>query len=219
MRAALPYRATPSLGTRSSMAMLSLSFSFIHLEFSAAKSPKEHALVLSMISFSARQKNDRTVHNASGTRLLLLSSRSVFGGLPRVSTASSRCQSDCTFQMIARAARVHSASDAKTANDSWRRNPTFDYTFDIPVEVAAAVCKYRHDRWKIEWDKPQFTWLDVAIGSKPALTAPKRDFRNAPRSRHSQGQSACLKGAIRDHTCSMIGANRKTASRGGPSST
>jgi hypothetical protein len=44
--------------------------------------------------------------------------------------------------------------------------PTFDYTFDIPVEVAAAVCKYRHDRWKIEWGKPQFTWLDAAIGSK-----------------------------------------------------
>jgi len=42
--------------------------------------------------------------------------------LPRVSTASSRCQSDCTFQMIARAAGVHSALDAKTANDGWRRN-------------------------------------------------------------------------------------------------
>src|SRR3981189_795931 len=28
---------------------------------------------------------------------------------------------------------------------------SFDYTFDIPVEVAAAVCKYRHDRWKFEW--------------------------------------------------------------------
>jgi hypothetical protein len=47
--------------------------------------------------------------------------------------------------------------------------PTFDYTFDIPVEVAAAVCKYRHDRWKIEWGKPQFTWLDVAIGSEAVM--------------------------------------------------
>jgi len=28
---------------------------------------------------------------------------------------------------------------------------SFDYTFDIPVEVAAAVCKYRHDRWKFEY--------------------------------------------------------------------
>jgi hypothetical protein len=27
---------------------------------------------------------------------------------------------------------------------------SFDYTFDIPVEVAAAVCKYRHDRWKFD---------------------------------------------------------------------
>jgi hypothetical protein len=43
---------------------------------------------------------------------------------------------------------------------------SFDYTFDIPVEVAAAFCKYRHDRWKFEWGKPQFTRLDVAIGSK-----------------------------------------------------
>jgi len=43
---------------------------------------------------------------------------------------------------------------------------SFDYTFDIPVDVAAGVCKYRHDRWKFEWSKPQFTRLDVAIGSK-----------------------------------------------------
>jgi hypothetical protein len=42
---------------------------------------------------------------------------------------------------------------------------SFDYTFDIPVEVAAAVCKYRHDRWKFEWGNPQFTRLYVAIGS------------------------------------------------------
>ena len=42
---------------------------------------------------------------------------------------------------------------------------SFDYTFDIPVEEAAAVCKYRHDRWKFEWGKLQFTRLDVAIGS------------------------------------------------------
>jgi hypothetical protein len=41
----------------------------------------------------------------------------------------------------------------------------FDYTFDMLVEVAAAVCKYRHDRWKLEWGKPHFTRLDVAIGS------------------------------------------------------
>jgi hypothetical protein len=38
------------------------------------------------------------------------------------------------------------------------------------IEVAAAVCKYRHDRWKFEWGKPQFTRLDVAIGSNVILT-------------------------------------------------
>jgi hypothetical protein len=36
-----------------------------------------------------------------------------------------------------------------------------DYIFDIPVEVPAAVCKHRHDRWKYEWGAPQFTRLEV----------------------------------------------------------
>jgi hypothetical protein len=36
-----------------------------------------------------------------------------------------------------------------------------DYIFDIPVEVAAAVCKYRHDQWQYEWGVPQFTRLEV----------------------------------------------------------
>jgi hypothetical protein len=38
------------------MAMLSLSVSFTHLELSAAKSPKEQALVLSMILFQRGRK-------------------------------------------------------------------------------------------------------------------------------------------------------------------
>jgi len=38
------------------MAMLSLSVSCIHLELSAAKSPKEQALVLSMILFQRGRK-------------------------------------------------------------------------------------------------------------------------------------------------------------------
>jgi hypothetical protein len=38
------------------MAILSLSVSFIHLELSAAKSPKEQALVLSMILFQRGRK-------------------------------------------------------------------------------------------------------------------------------------------------------------------
>ena len=36
-----------------------------------------------------------------------------------------------------------------------------DYLFDIPVEMAAAVCGYRHDRWKFEWGEPQFTVLEA----------------------------------------------------------
>jgi hypothetical protein len=36
-----------------------------------------------------------------------------------------------------------------------------DYIFDIPVETAAAICKYRYGRSKFEWGAPQFTRLDV----------------------------------------------------------
>ena len=36
-----------------------------------------------------------------------------------------------------------------------------DYIFDIPVETAASVCGYQHDRWKFEWGEPTFTRLDV----------------------------------------------------------
>ena len=50
--------------------MLSLSVSCIHLELSAAKSPKEQSAPRPVDdSFSGRQKNDLTVHNANGTRL------------------------------------------------------------------------------------------------------------------------------------------------------
>jgi hypothetical protein len=35
-----------------------------------------------------------------------------------------------------------------------------DYIFDIPVEVAAAICKYRYGQLKFEWGRPQFTRLD-----------------------------------------------------------
>jgi hypothetical protein len=32
-----------------------------------------------------------------------------------------------------------------------------DYVFDVPVEVAAAVCGWRHDQWKFDWGEPRFT--------------------------------------------------------------
>jgi hypothetical protein len=40
-----------------------------------------------------------------------------------------------------------------------------DYIFDIPVEVAAAICKYRYGQLKFEWGRAQFTRLDVRSGS------------------------------------------------------
>jgi hypothetical protein len=49
------------------MAMLSLSVSSIHLELSAAKSPKEQALVLSMILF----QRDRKMTEQCATRMEL----------------------------------------------------------------------------------------------------------------------------------------------------
>jgi hypothetical protein len=36
-----------------------------------------------------------------------------------------------------------------------------DYIFEISVEVAAAICKYRYGRLKLEWGTPQLTRLDV----------------------------------------------------------
>lgn len=40
-------------------------------------------------------------------------------------------------------------------------NSDVDYFFDIPLETAAAICGYRHDRWKFDWGEPKFTVLDV----------------------------------------------------------
>ena len=36
-----------------------------------------------------------------------------------------------------------------------------DYIFDIPVEVAAAVCRFRHDRTRFDWGVPQFIRLEA----------------------------------------------------------
>jgi hypothetical protein len=36
-----------------------------------------------------------------------------------------------------------------------------DYIFDIPVEVAAAICGYRYGRLKFAWGIPEFTRLEV----------------------------------------------------------
>jgi hypothetical protein len=35
-----------------------------------------------------------------------------------------------------------------------------DYMFDIPVELAAELTGYRHDRWKFDWGQPHFKTLE-----------------------------------------------------------
>jgi hypothetical protein len=45
-------------------------------------------------------------------------------------------------------------------DDSGGAASNVDYTFDIPVELAAALTGYRHDRWKFDWGQPNFTALD-----------------------------------------------------------
>jgi hypothetical protein len=32
-----------------------------------------------------------------------------------------------------------------------------DHLFDIPLEVARAVCGYKHDYWRFDWGEPSFT--------------------------------------------------------------
>jgi hypothetical protein len=35
-----------------------------------------------------------------------------------------------------------------------------DYVFDVPVQLAAALSGYRHDRWKFDWGEPMFSRLE-----------------------------------------------------------
>jgi hypothetical protein len=35
-----------------------------------------------------------------------------------------------------------------------------DFVFDVPVQLAAALCGYRHDRWKFDWGEPTFSRLE-----------------------------------------------------------
>jgi hypothetical protein len=38
-------------------------------------------------------------------------------------------------------------------------SPEVDYIFDIPVELANALCGYRHDQ-RLDWGNPKFTRLE-----------------------------------------------------------
>src|SRR5258705_5464809 len=86
---------------------------------------------------------------------------------------------------------------------------SFDCTFDIPVEVAAAVLKYRHDRWKFEWGKPQFTRLEVRNRVIRVGWPDHDDFRSTPVNGHAQDSRACLRGANRK--CSSLDRAQATS--------
>jgi hypothetical protein len=49
------------------------------------------------------------------------------------------------------------ASQPDSVGERWI---AVDYMFDVPVESAAEVTGFRHDRWKFEWGRPQFTKLE-----------------------------------------------------------
>src|SRR5882762_4118465 len=106
--------------------------------------------------------------------------------------------------MIARAPGSTQRQMQKQQTTAGGETLSFDYTFDIPVEVAAAVFKYRHDRWKFEWGKPQFTRLDVAIGSIASLWPSADYFRSSPGNGHRSMRSACLKRANRRLTIALF---------------
>jgi hypothetical protein len=37
-----------------------------------------------------------------------------------------------------------------------------DFVFDVPVQLAAELCGYQHDRWKFDWGEPKFSRLEPA---------------------------------------------------------
>jgi len=47
-------------------------------------------------------------------------------------------------------------------DDSGGAASDVDHTFDVPVELAAELTGYRHDRWKFDWGQPNFTVLERA---------------------------------------------------------
>jgi hypothetical protein len=47
----------------------------------------------------------------------------------------------------------------KQQQDEGGRAAEVDYIFDIPLELAFEICGYRHDRWKFDWGRPNFTAL------------------------------------------------------------
>jgi hypothetical protein len=47
----------------------------------------------------------------------------------------------------------------KEQDDNGGEAADVDYVFDVPLELATALCSYQHDRWKFDWGTPTFTAL------------------------------------------------------------
>ncbi len=41
-----------------------------------------------------------------------------------------------------------------------RSSPDFDHLYDGPIELAASICGYRHDRFRFDWGLPYFTVVE-----------------------------------------------------------
>jgi hypothetical protein len=39
-------------------------------------------------------------------------------------------------------------------------NADVNFVFDVPIQLAAELCGYRHDRWKFDWGEPTFSRLE-----------------------------------------------------------
>jgi len=50
----------------------------------------------------------------------------------------------------------------KEQDDAGGEKADVDFVFDVPVQLAAELCGYRHDRWKFDWGEPVFSRLEPA---------------------------------------------------------
>jgi hypothetical protein len=48
----------------------------------------------------------------------------------------------------------------KQQEDAGGENADVDFVFDVPVQLAAELCGYRHDRAKFDWGEPEFSRLE-----------------------------------------------------------
>jgi hypothetical protein len=51
---------------------------------------------------------------------------------------------------------------SQSQDDAGGEKADVDYMFDVPLEMAARLCGYRHDLWKFEWGEPEFTRMEIA---------------------------------------------------------